>query len=119
MEVLSVARSALKAAGADHSMSSAGAVAKLVGQRAPSLVLDDLTFKIEWALLRNVTRDDDKMMVLDALPSAFGAVSVAQMLNAVFIKGEKKRASCCPTPLLFGWLLKASGPSRWPSFGGP
>ena len=83
-------RSALKAAVADHSISPTDTVAKLVGQRAPSLLLDDPTLEIELALLRDFTRDDDKsrfrQMELDALPSAskvWSAETAAQRLHVV------------------------------------
>ena len=71
LKALDAARSALEAA--NHSISSEDAIAKQVGQRAPSLVLDEPTLKIELALLHDLSRDDDRsrprQMMLDALPS--------------------------------------------------
>ena len=70
MRAFDAARSALMAAVAEHSISSAGMLAKLVGQRVRSLLLDCPTFKIELAFLRHITRDDKsrlRQMVLDAL----------------------------------------------------
>ena len=94
IKALDAARSAPKAARADHSISSADTLAKLVGQRAPSLFLDDPTFKIELTLLRNITRDDDKrrlrQCLLDALPSAskvWSADTAAQSIHVVAAGG--------------------------------
>ena len=74
----------------DASVSSSDVLAKLVGHKRQGLLLQDPAFKIELAVVSELTRSDDKgrlrESVIQALPSAksiWSAESAAQKLQAL------------------------------------
>ncbi len=82
------ARKTLKNMVADASVSSSDVLAKLVGHKAQGLLLQDPAFKIELAVVSELTRSDDKgrlrELVIQALPSAkniWSAESAVQKLQ--------------------------------------
>jgi hypothetical protein len=84
------ARKTLKHMVSDASVSSSDVLAKLVGQKTQGLLLQDPAFKIELAVVGELTRSDDKgrlrESVIQALPTAkviWAAESAVQKLQAL------------------------------------